>query len=102
MIGHVPITVQYRPTLDTNAAMINLINFIFLQHVSPFMPLSLMGHTKSYSVYKLILTLHIMLKYTINFKAGALSICKHMQVGLTFYQRVHYKTTNECEITVTQ
>ena len=66
------------------------------------MPLSLMGHTKSYSVYKLILTLHIMLKYTINFQAGALLIYKHMHMGLSFYQNVHYKTTNECEITVTQ
>ena len=53
-----------------------------------------MGYTKSYSVYKLILTLPIMLKYTINFKAGALSICKHMYVGHSFYQKVHYKTTN--------
>jgi len=25
MIGHVPISVQYRPTLDTNVAKINLI-----------------------------------------------------------------------------
>jgi hypothetical protein len=66
------------------------------------MPLSLMGHTKSYSIYKLILTLHIMLKYTINFKAAALPISKHMHMVLSFYQKVHYKTTNECEITVTQ
>lgn len=66
------------------------------------MPLSLMGHTKYYSVCKLILTLHIMLEYTINFKAGAFSICKHMHVGLSFYQKVHYKTTNQCEITVTE
>jgi len=66
------------------------------------MPLSLMGHTESYSVYKLILTSHITLKYTINFRAGALSICKHMHVGLSFYQKVHYKTTHEYEINVTQ
>jgi hypothetical protein len=51
---------------------------------------------------RLILALHIMLKYTINFKAGALLICKHMHVGLSFYQKIHYNTTNECEITVTQ
>jgi len=64
MLGDLPLSVQYRPTLDTNVAMINFIYFIFLQYVSAFMSLSLTGHTKSYSVYKLILTLHIMLRYT--------------------------------------
>jgi hypothetical protein len=48
--------------------------FIFLQYVSAFMPLSLWIILILTVFTNYILTLHIGLKYTINFQAGALSI----------------------------
>jgi hypothetical protein len=54
MFGHVPISVQYRPTLDTNAIVFY---FIFLLYDSAFMLLSLMGHTNSSNVYKLYINI---------------------------------------------
>ena len=66
-------------------------SFYFSPICFSFYAIITLDHTNSYSVYKLYINITHWVKVHNKFSSWCIIDCKHMYVGLSFYQKVPYK-----------